>query len=250
MQLEVWPFEGDSGVALGPPTRGLRGVGWSADSRVVYRLAPPATGRGRLELTALDPASGQSRTVRTVPDSLAWLDLSDHGVLSYRSAGGTHAGPQEGTPGEWTLLIPEDSMPRHFRFPDSTDFVLSMRASQDGRLVRIVTYRARYVPDTALTFTLYQARAGELGVAVAELPTLPNTSDYNLIRGGPSDVVEMTRTDGDASRWIRVESGHPPRDLGPWPYQEWPALSDDGRRGVVTSTEDHTDVWLLTWPSH
>jgi hypothetical protein len=248
VQLEVWSFDGDTGVAVGPPIRDLRGLGWSGDSRGLYYLAPSLTGGGTLGLTAIDPVTGVTRLLRTVPDSLPGLNLYDDGILGYRSGGGRLTGWQEGTPGEWTVLIPGDSVPHHFRFSDSTDLVLSTRASPDGQLFGLVTARLQYSPDTSTIFALYQARAGERTAAVTELPKALTTADYNFIRGGRNDALEMVRSDGEAHRWIRVEPGHPPKDIGPWPFTEWPSLSDDGTRGVANSTEDRTDLWLLTWP--
>ena len=68
-----------------------------------------------------------------------------------------------------------------------------------------------------------------------------------LIHAVPGPVFEIEADPG--RRRLLLKPGQPPRDVGPWPLPEgpWPNFSDDGRRGVVATSDLRTDIWLLRW---
>jgi serine/threonine protein kinase len=245
-QLEVWPFEGGSGVAIGPPATGVLDLDWSSDGHEVYRLTRRTSGNGPLDLSAVDMTSGRIRDVRTVQDGLRGLLLLRDGVLVYESRGGA------GLPAEWRSLPQGDSAPRLFAFDDSTTWIESLaflpvgRGSYIGALSAAVD--STWKKTGTIRHAVYLAPSGERARRVAEFDGGPG-NNVSILHIGSEPSIEMAFKLGTTMRWLHVEPGRPPRDLGPLPVHNFPSLfSDDGRRGVVVEEETHSDAWLLRWP--
>ncbi len=246
-QLEIWPFEGDAGSAVGLPVRlGPNGrMNWGNDSRTFYRLLPTAARKGVLELTALDLITGQANLLQTVPESLSGLDLTRRGQVLYRSVGRTDL-----TPGEWRTLAQQGSPAHVFRFPDSTTDVRSVKPSADGKTLCVLAWkdvRAKRSGQTfRFRFVLDCARSGATAVRVADFED--SDVNFEIIDIAPDATVDVLRIEGASRRWLRLARGQPLRDLGLVAFQGHPSMSEDGRRGVVVEQETRSDVWLLKWP--
>ncbi|HKC46424.1 MAG TPA: protein kinase, partial [Gemmatimonadales bacterium] len=224
--IEVVPFPGGTGVTHRPSGSRIAGPRWTPDGTTFWYAESVDSG---VRFAAVDARSGARRSTVPIADSsveemaplgvsgLVWTTGSANGVRVWR-AGEGH--------------------PRDLPIPEGDESVWRLGASRDG--ARVVTVGWNATEDSMLVheLSLVDGRATHWATFFGESASRPVV----LADGSVMIAIAETR---DANTLYRLRGpGHVER-VGTIPRPLIAlAVSVDGRRVVVTTSETRGDIWL------